>query len=199
MSGGNSKVYIAGPLFSKAEKKFNEEIDRYLSRMKFQTFLPQRDGYEIASYLEKITSSENNLEDMVTEIFKNKEKWVDEFGDEIAPYLEKITSSENNLEDIAKRRDSIQRFYQLLTFLKDTKEIRKCDILIIVLDGRVPDEGACLELGYAFALGKKCVGLKTDSRALHYGLDNPMIMGCIKNTVANSIEDLENVLFSTQS
>jgi hypothetical protein len=166
--------------------------------MKFQTFLPQRDGYEIAAFNQKITSSKNNLEAMITEVSKNKEKWVDEFGNQIVPYIEKITSSKNNLKDITRKKESIQRFYQLLTFLKDIKEIRKCDILVIVLDGRVPDEGACLELGYAFALGKKCIGLKTDSRSLHYGVDNPMIMGCIKNRVANSIEDLLNILSSTQ-
>ena len=29
--------------------------------------------------------------------------------------------------------------------------IKNCDILIFFLDGRVPDEGACVELGMAYA------------------------------------------------
>ncbi|MGY3362466.1 nucleoside 2-deoxyribosyltransferase [Bradyrhizobium sp. GM0.4] len=46
---------------------------------------------------------------------------------------------------------------------------------MIVLDGRTVDEGAAFELGYAFAAGKVCVGLKTDPRMLLPIGDNPMI------------------------
>lgn len=38
-----------------------------------------------------------------------------------------------------------------LIFNKDVSEILKADILFISLDGRVPDEGACVELGIAYA------------------------------------------------
>jgi hypothetical protein len=41
------------------------------------------------------------------------------------------------------------------------------------------DEGASFELGYAFALGKVCVGLKTDPRQLLPIGDNPMIEGAL--------------------
>ena len=48
------------------------------------------------------------------------------------------------------------------------------------LDGRVPDEGACVELGIAFGSGKRCYGFKTDTRSIELGLDiNPMISGCM--------------------
>lgn len=61
----------------------------------------------------------------------------------------------------------------------DTSEIRKADVLVMVLDGRVPDEGACVELGIAYALGKPCYGIRTDVRAAERGLDiNPMLTGC---------------------
>lgn len=40
-------------------------------------------------------------------------------------------------------------------FELDLKELSTCDVLVMVLDGRVPDEGACVELGMAHALGKK--------------------------------------------
>jgi hypothetical protein len=45
------------------------------------------------------------------------------------------------------------------------------DVFLLVLDGRVPDEGACVELGIAYGhkwLGKReklLIGLHTDARA----------------------------------
>lgn len=60
-------------------------------------------------------------------------------------------------------------------FERDTEAIRNSDVLIIVLDGRSVDEGAAFELGYAYALGKICVGLETDPRRLLPAGHNPMI------------------------
>ncbi len=37
------KVFIAGPLFSQAEREFNLEVDKYLDKHGFETFLPQRE------------------------------------------------------------------------------------------------------------------------------------------------------------
>ena len=66
-------------------------------------------------------------------------------------------------------------------FAKDTAEVDNADVVVIVLDGRVPDDGACVELGYAFAKGKRCYGIKTDTRALQTGLElNPLIAGCLR-------------------
>jgi hypothetical protein len=50
----------------------------------------------------------------------------------------------------------------------------------LILDGRSVDEGACFELGYAFGIGKICVGLKTDARSLFAFGDNPMIEGALR-------------------
>jgi nucleoside 2-deoxyribosyltransferase len=60
-------------------------------------------------------------------------------------------------------------------FNLDVIEIKKCDVLLIILDGRTIDEGAAFELGYASALGKVCVGLQTDPRRLIASRNNPMI------------------------
>lgn len=66
-------------------------------------------------------------------------------------------------------------------FEKDIQEINNSDILFMVLDGRIPDEGACVELGYAYAMGKKCYGIRTDVRALEIDLKlNPLVAGCFK-------------------
>jgi nucleoside 2-deoxyribosyltransferase len=136
------RIYIAAPLFSDAEKRFNAELDKFLTDLGFQTFLPQRDGFEKAQ-------------------------------------MDKTHSSE-----LVNRR----------IFSKDSEEIKKCDILLIVLDGRAPDEGACVELGLAFALKKKCVGIKTDTRSLMDGQDNPMILGCLDWNVARTFDDLRDLL-----
>lgn len=42
-SGDGLRVFIAGPLFSQAEREFNLKVDEYLRRRGFETFLPQRD------------------------------------------------------------------------------------------------------------------------------------------------------------
>ena len=65
-------------------------------------------------------------------------------------------------------------------FHQDIQAINQCDVLVIVMDGRAIDEGASFELGYAFALGKTCVGLKTDSRTLLPFGDNPMIEAALR-------------------
>lgn len=67
-------------------------------------------------------------------------------------------------------------------FELDTKMILGCDIFLFVLDGRVPDEGACVELGVAYTQkrlaenDKRIIGLMTDNRAAFLGGKlNPMI------------------------
>jgi nucleoside 2-deoxyribosyltransferase len=65
-------------------------------------------------------------------------------------------------------------------FQQDVQAITHCDVLVIIMDGRAIDEGASFELGYAFALGKICVGLKTDSRTLLPFGDNPMIEAALR-------------------
>ncbi|MBP3871623.1 MAG: nucleoside 2-deoxyribosyltransferase domain-containing protein [Faecalicoccus sp.] len=67
-----------------------------------------------------------------------------------------------------------------MIFELDDKEVQKADIVFMNLDGRVPDEGACVELGMAYARGKRCYGIKTDTRSLEKNMDlNPMISGCM--------------------
>lgn len=80
-------------------------------------------------------------------------------------------------------------------FNTDLEGIKNCDILLFFLDGRVPDEGACVELGIAFALGKKCIGYKTDDRNLDFtDDDNLFIEGCMDFKVMHTIEDLKKEL-----
>lgn len=114
------RIYFAAPLFSQAERQFNQRLTHGLEAQGFSVFLPQRDGFE-------------------------KDK----------PAHKAMTQEE--------RASAI--------FHLDKGEIFACDIFLFILDGRVPDEGACLELGLAYShrelQGHKrlLIGLQTDGRA----------------------------------
>ena len=87
-----------------------------------------------------------------------------------------------------------------MIFDLDAGEVRKADIIFMNIDGRVPDEGACVELGLAYGIGKRCYGFKTDSHSVEMGLDmNPMISGCMIKIFKNfdgdkMIEELKQYL-----
>jgi len=87
-------------------------------------------------------------------------------------------------------------------FAADRDKILEADIFLFVLDGRVPDEGACVELGIAY--GQKhllqrdrlLIGLQTDIRAAFAFLGaklNPMIYGAL-DYVADNENDLISAL-----
>ena len=136
-------IYIAGPLFSKAELDYNLQLSKFLANSGFDTFLPQRDGYLLSELLD--------------------------MG--------------------FKKKEAVQKIFKF-----DTSYIKMSDAVVFVMDGRVPDEGACIEVGIAYALGKECFGLKTDSRCLTNNMDNPMITGVLKGRVAESFSELESLL-----
>ncbi len=72
--------------------------------------------------------------------------------------------------------------------------VEQSDVLIFNLDGRVPDEGACVEAGYAFGRGIRCIGLQTDFRAVEPGGNNLMLDGILNYQVAPSIDGLRDML-----
>jgi hypothetical protein len=124
-------IYLAGPLFSEAERRFNLELTYRLEAIGFEVFLPQRDGVE-----------------------------------RDRPPYDAMTPGE--------RRRAM--------FELDRGRILDADVFLFVLDGRVPDEGACVELGIAYCQkhlqnGEKLLlGLHTDTRAAFIGGRlNPMV------------------------
>jgi nucleoside 2-deoxyribosyltransferase len=78
-------------------------------------------------------------------------------------------------------------------FKKDVDAIASSDIIIAVLDGRTVDEGVAFELGYGYALGKLCIGLKTDDRTLLSTGDNPMITESC-HRILTSVDELVNAI-----
>jgi len=64
-------------------------------------------------------------------------------------------------------------------FKEDINAIYDSDIILCLLDGRVLDEGMCIELGVAFAKGKICIGYKTDQRSQDRFGNNIMLDGTL--------------------
>lgn len=129
MNSNGMRVYLAGPLFSQAERSRNRSIRDAISSFA-NVYLPQEDGGLIF--------------DLVRDGMPVEQAKAQIFG-------------------------------------QDIRAITQCDVLVIIMDGRSIDEGACFELGYALALGKTCVGLKTDSRTLFPFGDNPMIEAALRH------------------
>ncbi len=102
------KVYIAAPLFSRAELDFNIKLRDEIKSCGFNVFLPQEDS--------------------------------------------------NNIRD--------ERNRQKVIFNKNIIAIQKSDIIVAVVDGADVDSGTAWEIGYACALSKPVLGLKTDFRTL---------------------------------
>ncbi|MBN2019679.1 MAG: nucleoside 2-deoxyribosyltransferase [Sedimentisphaerales bacterium] len=118
-----NRMYLAGPLFSLAERTFNHNLKQLLNPF-FEVYLPQEDG-GLLVYMIKAG--------MPAELAKEK------------------------------------------VFDVDVRAMNECDLVLIILDGRTVDEGAAFELGFAYAKGKQCYGLKTGPRQLLAIGNNPMI------------------------
>ena len=91
-------------------------------------------------------------------------------------------------------KDHTKEEAKRIIFEKDVEEIKQSDILVFILDGRIPDEGACVEIGIGYTLGKECIGLKTDVRSLIEGEDNPLIEGALNWRIASNLKELGNML-----
>ena len=77
-------------------------------------------------------------------------------------------------------------------FALDRDQLLQADVFLFVLDGRVPDEGACVELGLAYGQrhllqhDKLLIGLHTDMRgAFPAGKLNAMISGALDCIMGN--------------
>lgn len=90
---------------------------------------------------------------------------------------------------------------QQIIFEADRDKVLQADIFLFVLDGRVPDEGACVELGLAYGQkhflqqDKLLIGLHTDMRgAFPEGKLNAMVqsaLDCTMNTEDELIVEID--------
>jgi len=136
-------IYVAGPLFSQAEREFLEKLVNILAKSANldpveNFFLPHRDGGELGK----------------------------------GPTRKHI-------------------------FNLDINKINSANVIIALLDGQDSDSGTCIELGYAYALNKKILGILTDFRSYCTNDHEPhkpnlMIWGVCENgnTIFNNLESL---------
>jgi nucleoside 2-deoxyribosyltransferase len=78
---------------------------------------------------------------------------------------------------------------QRQVFESDCNALADCGVFLLIMDGRVIDEGAAFELGLAYAQGKMCCGLQTDPRRLLPHGNNPMISSAL-SAVFSSTQEL---------
>ena len=91
----------------------------------------------------------------------------------------------NNIKDEKTR--------QKIIFGKNEAAIQNSDIIVAVIDGTDVDSGTAWEIGYAYALGKPIVGLRTDFRTLGIeGTVNLMIERSVR--LCASVPELLNHL-----
>lgn len=95
-----------------------------------------------------------------------------------------------------------ERRYSIFSIDRD--KILECDVFLFILDGRVPDEGACVELGIAYTQKyltnstKILIGFHSDIRAAFIGSKlNPMLLiplDKIINSEETLVKTLEKIL-----
>ena len=126
-------LYLAGPLFTEAERSFNETLRDVLSEF-FDIYLPQEAG-------------------LIGEMMKHG----------IGP------------------SESSQRIYEACM-----KALRKCDVMLIVLDGVMVDDGSAFELGIAHARKVPRFGYLSDNRKKPEPPSiNPMIFFSLDRTFSD--------------
>lgn len=102
-------------------------------------------------------------------------------------------------EDVGLLTDFIEKDGMTLEEARDhifrlnIREVEAADLVVLCLDGRVPDEGACIESGIAWGMNKRIIALKTDFRDGEPGGNNIMIDGIV-DQVAGSIDELRALL-----
>jgi nucleoside 2-deoxyribosyltransferase len=91
---------------------------------------------------------------------------------------------------------------QAAIFALDRDKVFEADVLLFVLDGRVPDEGACVELGLAYAQkhllkrSKLLIGLMTDRRsAFPLARLTAMVQGALDKIVEDEGALIEAIEF----
>ena len=82
--------------------------------------------------------------------------WDDHDHDEALKQAEAIPNRANRIARLAEVNTAIAR--------ANEERIRACDAVIAVLDGVDVDSGTASEIGFAYALGKRIDGLRTDFR-----------------------------------
>jgi nucleoside 2-deoxyribosyltransferase len=135
-----TKIFLAAPLFSEAERAFNSNVAKRLRANGFEVWLAQE-----------------------------------------APFIQHGTHTEKKV-----------------IYDGDISALKTSDVIIAILDGVDVDTGVAFEVGYATALGKPVIGLKTDYRTfsgmeeVNLMLDVSMVKIC--KSITEVIDSLGQVV-----
>lgn len=77
---------------------------------------------------------------------------------------------------VAYRKNDPRHFGEI--FRLCVEGVRQCDVLVAILDGPDADSGTAFEAGYAYAIGKPIVGVRTDYRPQQERGTNLMLARC---------------------
>jgi len=78
-------------------------------------------------------------------------------------------------------------------FDQNVEALERCGVVVANLNGMNEDSGTAWEVGYAFALGKRIIGLRDDMRGAESGLPlNIMLLASVEHLLAP--EDLPAAL-----
>lgn len=72
--------------------------------------------------------------------------------------------------------------------------LKNSDIVVAVLDGANVDSGVAFEVGYATALGKPVIGLKTDHRVFSKFEEVNLMLEFSMKSICKTVEELTNFL-----
>lgn len=83
----------------------------------------------------------------------------------------------------AKLKDSREETERQDIFRRDISGVVDSDIVVALVNGRVPDEGTCFELGLAYAMDKVIIVVNDDDRSFMDGHMNVMIEECVEGNL----------------
>lgn len=99
---------------------------------------------------------------------------------------------------LAIETSEIKRCRMIFNFDRD--QVLKSEIFLMILDGRVPDEGTCVELGIAYEnkhiddKEKLLIGYSTDMRVFSEKFQfNAMLLGAIDDIATNEEDLIEKI------
>lgn len=142
-------------------------------------------------------------------LFNLKER--EEMAD-IASYMEKsgyatflpqrdgleLTKCVELLIEGGSRADEANDLMSRAVFALDVYQVlHGCSIVVVNLNGRVPDEGAVSEAAMAWARGKAVIGYKADSRSAFSGQDNPLVTGLFDFNLCSTLEEVGEAVAKT--
>jgi nucleoside 2-deoxyribosyltransferase len=149
MNDRKTRIYLAGPLFSVAERLF---LDR--------------------------------LRNEIVEVFRRQNKEV-----EVVWPWELATSEEIEALGAGAKWEVFRRCRDALD---------QCDVAVALLDGPMVDDGTAWEIGRAYTLGKRIIGIRTDFRRA--GECDGSVVNCMVEcsceTIARSVEELCGILIA---